>query len=50
MPKFAIIVSVDEDTVKRVSEQNDLIDAVTQEAGWMHDSGIFVDSIEMIEE
>ncbi len=45
MKKFIIKVSVDEEAVKKASGCDDLIDAISMEAGWMNGSGIYVDEI-----
>ena len=46
MKKFILHVTVDEDTVKSASGEDDIMTAISTEAGWMHDSGIFLDSVE----
>lgn len=43
--EYTIKVTVDEDTLKSVSGLDDVHDAIIQEANWMHDSGIFVQSV-----
>lgn len=46
MKKFILHVTVDEEEVKKASGDEDIMNAIRTEAGWMHDSGIFLDSVE----
>lgn len=50
MVNYVITVSVDEDLVKKASGINDVLGAVTAEAGWMEDSGIYVEHVEKARE
>ena len=45
MKDYIFFASVDEDLVKRVSEQDELEAAIELEAGWMNASGIYVKDI-----
>lgn len=47
MNKYIIKVCVDESICKEVSGEENVIEAIIAEAGWMHDSGIFVESVEV---
>ncbi len=50
MKKFKITVNVDEDILRSESKIGNAHDAIMQEAGWMHDSGIFVESVSEVQE
>ncbi len=43
--EYYLKVSVDENAVKEISGESDVIQAITNEAGWMHDSGIFIEEV-----
>lgn len=45
MARITVVLDVDDDIVKKVSGQENLNDAVHQELGWLHDSGLFVNSV-----
>lgn len=50
MKKITVTLNVDEAAVMAESGQNNLEDAIRQELGWLHDSGMFVDSLSFAEE
>ena len=50
MKTYLIKAMVDEECVKNASGEDDLENAIRAEAGWMHDSGIFVESIEEVKD
>lgn len=49
MKQIIVTLQVDEDTVMNESGQNNLDDAISQELGWLHDSGMFVESWSFLE-
>ena len=50
MMKYILTVNVDEAKVIKMSGCDNLEDAISQEAGWMAQSGIFLESYERIDE
>ena len=48
MKQYIIKVTVDEQTVCDISGLEDVDEAVKQESGWLHDSGIFVEYVQEI--
>jgi len=44
MKQINIVLNVDEDIIINESDQANLNDAILQELGWLHDSGMFVES------
>ena len=50
MMKYILTVNVDEAKVIEMSGCDNLENAISQEAGWMAQSGIFLESYERIDE
>ena len=50
MAKIKVILEVDEEKVREISENADLEDAITKELGWLCDSGMAVESWEIVEQ
>lgn len=48
--KIKAVIWVDEDTVKSVSEQDDLESAISMELGWIEQSGMSVEHWEEVRE
>lgn len=46
--KIKAIIQVHEDEIKAESGLEDLDDAIRQELGWLHDSGMAVESWELV--
>ena len=44
MRKIHVTLNVDEETILKESDQENLDDAISQELGWLHDSGISVEN------
>ena len=44
MAKIIVELEVSEETVKEISGKSDLENAITRELGWLHQSGMYVDS------
>lgn len=49
MAKISVLIDVDEEKLKSVSGDNSLEDAITRELDWLRDSGMKVESWEMVE-
>lgn len=49
MARVTVVLDIDEDIIKDVSGHESLEAAVAQELGWLHDSGMFVDSLRLHE-
>lgn len=50
MSKIQVTINVDDDAILAESGQSGLEDAIRQELGWLHDSGMFVESWSFLEE
>ena len=48
--KYNIVVEVDEEKLKTVAELDNVYDAIKQEAGWMNESGIYVETISKVKQ
>ncbi len=48
MAKIKVIIDVNEEAIKAESDLEDLDDAIRQELGWLHDSGMTVESWEYV--
>ena len=46
MPKYQVIIEVDENKVKEMAEDDNVISAIERELGWTEQSGIYVESVE----
>ncbi len=49
MAKIMAIIEVYENEIKAKSGQEELSDAITQELGWLHDSGMAVETWDYID-
>ena len=47
--KYNIVVEIDEEKLKTVAELDDVYEAIKQEAGWMNESGIYIESVSKVE-
>ena len=50
MAKIKAIIEVCEEEIKAETGISDLSDAIRQELGWLHDSGMFVEIWEFVNE
>lgn len=50
MAKIKVTLEVYEEEIKAEAGTDNLSDAISQELGWLHDSGMFVESWEFVDE
>lgn len=48
MAKIKVIIEVYEEEIKAETGMDNLSDAISQELGWLHDSGMFAENWEFV--